>query len=81
MYDLFQLAEPLAPSREMMAEGAVLLRRAALPFEDRLLVALNENHRNSAIPAHDNSRRIYNVRRHDELRRRRMGHRSDGISL
>jgi DNA oxidative demethylase len=42
MYDLLELAEPLEPSREMMAEGAVLLRRAALPFEDRLLVALNE---------------------------------------
>jgi DNA oxidative demethylase len=42
MYDLFQLAEPLAPSRETLAEGAVLLRRAALPFEERLLVALNE---------------------------------------
>jgi DNA oxidative demethylase len=42
MYDLFQLAEPLAPSTETMAEGAVLLRRAALPFEERLLVALNE---------------------------------------
>jgi alkylated DNA repair protein (DNA oxidative demethylase) len=42
MYDLFQLADPLGPSTEMMAEGAVLLRRAALPFEDRLLEALNE---------------------------------------
>jgi DNA oxidative demethylase len=42
MHDLFQLIEPLGPSREMMAEGAVLLRRAALPFGDRLLVALNE---------------------------------------
>jgi DNA oxidative demethylase len=42
MHDLFQLAEPLGPSREMMAEGAVLLRRAALPFEDRLFVALNK---------------------------------------
>jgi DNA oxidative demethylase len=39
MHDLFQLIEPLGPSREMMAEGAVLLRRAALPFGDRLLVA------------------------------------------
>ena len=42
MYDLLQPAEPLEPSSEMMAEGAVLLRRAALPFEDRLYVALNE---------------------------------------
>jgi alkylated DNA repair protein (DNA oxidative demethylase) len=42
MYDLLQLAEPLEPSREVMAEGAVLLRHAALPFEERLLVALNE---------------------------------------
>ena len=42
MYDLLQVLEPLQPSREMMAEGAVLLRRAALPFEERLLVALNK---------------------------------------
>jgi DNA oxidative demethylase len=42
MYDLLQLAEPSEPSREVMAKDAVLLRRAALPFEDRLLVALNE---------------------------------------
>jgi hypothetical protein len=80
MYDLFQLAEPLAPSREMMAEGAVLLRRAALLFEDRLLVALR-NHCGLAIPAHDDSGRIYNVRRDDELWRSRMGHQSDRISL
>jgi DNA oxidative demethylase len=42
MYDLLQLAEPLEPSREIMAEDAVLLRRAALRFEDQLLMALNE---------------------------------------
>src|ERR1700733_4094860 len=42
MYDLLQRAEPLEPSSEMMAQGAVLLRHAALPFEDRLLVALDE---------------------------------------
>ena len=42
MYDLFELAEPLEPSTEVMAEGAVLLRGAALPFEERLLAALNE---------------------------------------
>ena len=38
----FEFAEPWAPSRETMAEGAVLLRGAALPFEDRLLAALND---------------------------------------
>src|SRR6476661_3602414 len=42
MYDLLQLAEPLEPSTEVMAKDAVLLRHAALPFEERLLVALNE---------------------------------------
>jgi alkylated DNA repair protein (DNA oxidative demethylase) len=42
MYDLLQVAEPSQPSTELMAEGAVLLRRAALPFASRLLVALNE---------------------------------------
>jgi alkylated DNA repair protein (DNA oxidative demethylase) len=42
MYDLLQVSEPLQPSREMMAEGAVLLRRAALPFEELLLVPLKK---------------------------------------
>ena len=38
MRDLF---EPLAPAREAMAEGAVLLRGLALPFEAALLAALD----------------------------------------
>ncbi len=38
MRDLF---EPLAPPREAMAEGAVLLRGLALPFEAALLAALD----------------------------------------
>src|SRR6476659_9293164 len=41
MYDLLELVAPLEPSKEMMAEGAVLLRGAALSFEADLLAALN----------------------------------------
>lgn len=42
MKDLFDLIEPPAPQKAVMAEGAVLLRGAALPFEDDLLAALDE---------------------------------------
>ena len=41
MDDLLELVAPLDPSKEMMADGAVLLRGAALPFERDLLAALN----------------------------------------
>ncbi|AMN40784.1 DNA oxidative demethylase AlkB [Rhodoplanes sp. Z2-YC6860] len=40
MDDLFERIAPVQPSRETMADGAVLLRRAALPFEKDLLAAL-----------------------------------------
>nr|WP_211877174.1 DNA oxidative demethylase AlkB [Plastoroseomonas hellenica] len=40
MHDLFDHAEPAGPEREAMAEGALLLRGAALPFEDALLPAV-----------------------------------------
>jgi DNA oxidative demethylase len=40
MHDLFELTAPMAPSRETMAEGAMLLRGAALPLESGLLAAL-----------------------------------------
>lgn len=42
MRDLFACEEPLAPSRENMADGAFLLRGAALPFETELLAALQQ---------------------------------------
>ncbi|NKQ69742.1 DNA oxidative demethylase AlkB [Rhizobium sp. UPM1132] len=42
MTDLFDHIEPMAPSRETMAVGAVLLRGAALPFESELLAALRD---------------------------------------
>jgi DNA oxidative demethylase len=42
MTDLFESIEPPGASRETMAEGAVLLRGAALPFEDGLLAALGD---------------------------------------
>lgn len=42
MRDLFTSIEPSDSSREIMAEGAVLLRGAALPFERDLLAALQE---------------------------------------
>lgn len=42
MRDLFACEEPLAPSRESMADGAFLLRGAALPFETELLAALQQ---------------------------------------
>src|SRR5438552_10810392 len=40
MSDLFDSAESLEPSREAMAEGALLLRGKALPFEADILTAL-----------------------------------------
>lgn len=40
MRDLFEGAEPAGPEREAMAEGALLLRGTALPFEDALLAAI-----------------------------------------
>jgi DNA oxidative demethylase len=42
MHDLFERIAPLHPPKEIMAEGAVLLRGAALPFERALLAALND---------------------------------------
>ena len=42
MPDLFDHIAPLDPAKEIMAEGAMLLRRAALPFEGELLAALND---------------------------------------
>jgi DNA oxidative demethylase len=42
MHDLFGHIAPLDPPKETMAEGAVLLRGAALPFEKEILAALNE---------------------------------------
>jgi len=41
MSDLFDRLEPVDPPRQPMAEGAVLLRGAALPFEAAILAALN----------------------------------------
>jgi DNA oxidative demethylase len=42
MNDLFECIAHLRPSKETMAQGAVLLRGAALPFEKELLAALND---------------------------------------
>src|SRR5262245_11120188 len=42
MHDLFDFMAPPAPQKEIIAEGAMLLRGAALPFEQELLPALNE---------------------------------------
>jgi DNA oxidative demethylase len=42
MHDLFGPVAPLDPPKEAMAEGAVLLRGAALPFEKEVLAALSE---------------------------------------
>jgi DNA oxidative demethylase len=42
MSDLFDGIGPLDPAKEIMAEGAILLRRAALPLERELLAALND---------------------------------------
>jgi alkylated DNA repair protein (DNA oxidative demethylase) len=42
MPDLFETIAPLDPPKEIMAEGAVLLRGAALPFENELLTALKD---------------------------------------
>lgn len=41
MFDLFETLAPLDPPTEIMAEGAMLLRGAALPFETELLAALD----------------------------------------
>lgn len=40
MPDLFDMFAPTQPATEMMADGAILLRRAALPYEKSLLIAL-----------------------------------------
>lgn len=42
MYDLFERSAPLDPAKTIMAEGAVLLRGAALPFAKVLLTALGD---------------------------------------
>jgi alkylated DNA repair protein (DNA oxidative demethylase) len=42
MNDLFARIAPVHPAKEIMAESAVLLRGAALPFETKLLSALND---------------------------------------
>jgi alkylated DNA repair protein (DNA oxidative demethylase) len=42
MNDLFDGITPSLPSKEIMAEGAVLLRGAALPFEKQLRAALRD---------------------------------------
>jgi len=42
MADLFDLMEPAEARQQWMAEGAVLLRGAALPLQDQLLAALGE---------------------------------------
>lgn len=42
MPDLFDMFAPTEPAVENMAEGAVLLRGAALPYEKDLLVALGD---------------------------------------
>src|SRR3954449_1781266 len=42
MNDLFDDIAPLPPSKQIMAQGAVLLRGIALPFEKKLLAALGE---------------------------------------
>jgi len=41
MHDLFELMAPLDPPRESMAPGAVLLRGAALAFDQAVLAALS----------------------------------------
>jgi alkylated DNA repair protein (DNA oxidative demethylase) len=42
MADLFDSVGPVGPARESMAEGAVLLRGAGLPFESDLLVGVRD---------------------------------------
>jgi DNA oxidative demethylase len=42
MHDLFDLTAPVGARKEVIAQGAVLLRGAALPFEQELLRALDE---------------------------------------
>jgi len=42
MRDLFETAAPKDPQTKYMTEGAMLLRGAALPFEDALLPALSD---------------------------------------
>ena len=45
MCDLFESIAPPEPSKVVMAEGAVLLRGAALPVETELLAALTTSPR------------------------------------
>ena len=76
MHDLRKLVAPLGPPKEFVAEGAVLPRGAVLSLEKELLAALN-NITTTSI----RSLRAVTERplRHDQLRRGRKSHRSDGV--
>ena len=79
MRDLFELAAPEYRQTEFMAEGAMLLRGAALPFEEDLLPAVKR--RPVAVSSYDHAWRFYDVGRDDKLRSCRLGHGSDRLSL
>ena len=79
--DLFETVPDVRPSREAMAEGAVLLRGFARPFESELIAALRE------IVAQAPFRRMFTPGRSpdvggdDQLRQRRLGHGPQRLSL
>ena len=79
--DLFETVPDVRPSREAMAEGAVLLRGFARPFEGEVIAALREIVGASAVPAHVHARRPPDVGRDDQLRQRRLGHGPQRLSL
>jgi hypothetical protein len=75
MHDLRKLIAPLDPPKEFVAEGAVLPCGAVLPLEKELLAALNNITTTSIRSLRAATER---PSRHDQLRRGRKGHRSDG---
>ena len=79
--DLFAAIESSGPSRETMAEGAVLLRGRALPLRTQADCGSPDHRDAVAVPAHGDAGRLRDVGRDDQLRRGRLGHRSDRSSL
>ena len=74
--DLFEAVPDARPSREAMADGAVLLRGFARSFEAELLPALRAIVAAGAVPASGHAGRPPHVGRDDQLRQCRLGDRT-----
>ena len=74
MNDLFDPIEPRDPPREVMADGAMLLRGSALPFEADILSALQAMVGQAPFRHMTTPGRSGDVGGDDQLRRRRLDH-------